>query len=239
MNRNEIAHIIIEIRKDAERHIIGAFDSITLIVKKIMNSPDEDKRQVIDFLFSEIETNEYNLSFVGLDIVEELQLKEAGDVIYKSYNSIVNGRDSVQWKQACIRVLLLLQYQAPLKFYLNHIDDIKNDENGRTLYFRTSILLCKLYPEKGLEILSDFYVEWLAGDKLTLDSRDFFSRILFAFFFKFQKDYTTELVFRTQNKNKKAGENLKIALVTFLKSEMMFEYKREFVDEKIKAIEAI
>lgn len=233
MNELDIVAIIKDIEKQHKAYKDGGMTFIKHLAQKVLNTVDEDKVQIFDFLVKEIEQNKHGLFSIALQTIIELKSLELAPAIEKIFIQNRNSKDEV-WKYSLIEALLKLNYAAPTSLYYDFITNyLKNNPNKG--YF-ILVQYCNVDPEKGLPLLSDFYSKFFLENsemKSFLESRIGF---LVNYFIQNPEDYLYELNKLVLLKNKDAGRHLKKALLDYFNSSMAEKYPNDLIEKEKKSL---
>lgn len=115
--------LIINIIEDYSRRYNngdGGREFVLQLSKKLLNTVDEDKKQVFNFFLNEIRYNNNGYREVAIVVIEQMKAKEIALDIERIYNDIASKMDD-DWKLSIINSLMILQYVYPKKMYLEFV----------------------------------------------------------------------------------------------------------------------
>lgn len=233
MNELDIVDIIKDIEKQHKAYKDGGTTFIKHLAQKVLNTVDEDKVQVFNFLIKEIEQNNNGLFSVALQTIVELKSIELVPAIEKIFIQNRNSKDDA-WKYSLIEALLKLNYSVPKSLYYDFITNyLKNNPNKG--YF-ILVQYCSIDPEKGLPLLSDFYSKFFLENsemQSFLESRIGF---LVSYFIENPGDCLSELNKLVLLKNRNAGRHLKKVLLDYFSSSMADKYPKDLIEKEKKLL---
>ena len=235
---------IIEVIKETERKYYTYKDNgdifYKILAKKILNTVDDEKEQVLDFFLREIISNEHELCGAALIIIEEMKAVELCPRIVDIYNKISKQKDD-EWKKAVIFVLMNLRYLPPKELYHNYVlEYMKINKNS----FHLLVRYCNVNPEEALSLLSDELIENILSEELlslppikignSLQGIGVLIGFLVAHFKNNPNDYLPDLLNLVYMKNTKAATYLKDVIVNYLCSEIaQHSYSKSWLDNEI------
>ena len=237
--------IIICVIKEYEReYAICRKDSNAFhekLAKKILNTVDDEKEQIMDFFLREIKSNEYGLCVTALMLIQEIKAVELCPHLVDIYKEVSAYKDE-EWKKNIILVLMELRYSPPKELYQNYVLEYLN-LNKNSFYLL--VQYCNVNPQKALLLLSNELVENILSEELlthppekignSLQGINVLIGFLIASFKNNPNDYLPELLKLVYKKKAKAAIYLKSALINYLSNDFAKRsYSQYWLDKEIE-----
>lgn len=235
MTRAFIINMIKEIEGQFKSYKDGGQSFIKYLSKKVLNSPDDEKREIISFFLDEIKLDRNGFYSIALQTINEMGTQELAPSIEKIYNEVASYKDE-QWRYSIIELLMKLRYGSPKALYSEFITSFLKIHPERGYFIL--VQYCNVDPERALPLLSDYY----ANSFLNKDMQDFMdSRIgfLFSYFIENPIDYFPDLIRQTFVRNKAAGLHLKELLIEYLNGDMTKHYPKALIQDRLKKLKNI
>ncbi len=232
MTRASIINMIKEIEGQFKSYKDGGKSFIKYLSKKVLNSPDDEKRELISFFLDEIKLDRNGFYSIALQTINEMRTVELAPRIEKIYNEVAPYKDE-QWKYSIIELLMKLRYDSPKGLYSEFVTSFLKSHPEKSYFIL--IQYCNVDPERAVPLLSDYYANYF----LNKDMQDFMdSRIgfLFSYFIENPIDYFPDLIRRTFVRNKAAGLHLKELLIEYLNGDMAKQYPQALIEDKLKEL---
>lgn len=232
MTRASIINMIKEIEGQFKSYKDGGKSFIKYLSKKVLNSPDDEKRELISFFLDEIKLDRNGFYSIALQTINEMRTVELAPRIEKIYNEVAPYKDE-QWKYSIIELLMKLRYDSPKGLYSEFVTSFLKSYPEKSYFIL--IQYCNVDPERAVPLLSDYYANYF----LNKDMQDFMdSRIgfLFSYFIENPIDYFPDLIRRTFVRNKAAGLHLKELLIEYLNGDMAKQYPQALIEDKLKEL---
>lgn len=221
--------VIISTIKNLQKEYSGYKDGgrafVEALAKKINNTVDEEKKEVIDFLLREIELNANDLGDLALRTIEFLDSPDMANRLEEIYKRQHNKKDEY-WKQGVL--LKLLMKSHPSAIYDDYLE--KSPEAKEYFYFLS--YYSKLYPQKGIPLLADSLIEdHHVAATLPSDNPNSFAGVEFDMLtlIMVSEELVTPLLEEVRRKNAKAAEHLKKHLVHLLEH-YPYRFSKEIKD---------
>jgi hypothetical protein len=224
--------MIKEIEGQFKSYKDGGKSFIKYLSKKVLNSPDDEKRELISFFLDEIKLDRNGFYSIALQTINEMRTVELAPRIEKIYNEVAPYKDE-QWKYSIIELLMKLRYDSPKGLYSEFVTSFLKSHPEKSYFIL--IQYCNVDPERAVPLLSDYYANYF----LNKDMQDFMdSRIgfLFSYFIENPIDYFPDLIRRTFVRNKAAGLHLKELLIEYLNGDMAKQYPQALIEDKLKEL---
>jgi hypothetical protein len=224
--------MIKEIEGQFKSYKDGGQSFIKYLSKKVLNSSDDEKRELISFFIDEIKLDRNGFYSIALQTINEMRTQELAPRIEKIYNEVAPYKDE-QWKYSIIELLMKLRYDSPKDLYSEFVTSFLKSHPEKSYFIL--IQYCNVDPERAIPLLSDYYANYF----LNKDMQDFMdSRIgfLFSYFIENPIDYFPDLIRRTFVMNKAAGLHLKELLIEYLNGDMAKQYPQALIQDKLKEL---
>jgi hypothetical protein len=226
-----------------EQHFINEKDGgrafIAALAKEINQYSLQDRKNVIDFLIHELQTDENGMRRLVLPLLEDMDATEAAPEIFGTYlNFLIKDEDI--WEKRIVTTLFLLRYTEPQAFYLKYAEKYIAEKPDNGYNFFMGVLYCRVEPNKGINILSDYFCRHLKVPDN--DMVAFFRNRLGFLVINFSKnphDHTIRLIRETVSKNREAGIRLKEIFLYYFHSDLVKNYSEEYVREKIRILDEL
>lgn len=239
MDYTFITEKINELRQHFINEKDGGRSFIAALSKELNHYDLNQRKQIIEFFIQELQYDKNGMRGLALPVLEDMEATEAAPFIYETYLYFLKDKDE-KWEKEVITTLLKLRYKEPQEFYSYYIDKYfnKNPDNGYIFFL--GILYCNVNPIKALDLLSDYFCKHLIVPNkemvLFFENRMGF---LFNYFIKNPVDYIPDLLKQTARKNKEAGLRLKEIMLYYFHSDLVKDYNKEFIQEKINTLNDI
>lgn len=231
MNRSDIVNMIRDIEGQFKSSKDGGRSFIKYLSNKVVNTRDEEKREIVSFFLDEIKLNKNGFYPIALQTISEMGEQELAPSIERIYNEIASDKDE-QWKYSIIELLMKLRYGSPKALYSEFVTSFLKDQPERGYFLL--VQYCNVDPEHALPLLSNFYANYLVSGKEMqgfLESRIGF---LFSYFIENPTDHFSDLIRQTFIKNNEAGLHLKELLIEYLNSSMAKQYTKDLISDKLE-----
>ncbi|HQN99335.1 MAG TPA: hypothetical protein PKU86_07780 [Bacteroidales bacterium] len=232
----EIIDIINDIEKQYQSYKDGGLTFIKNLAKKVLNTVDEEKNEILVFFLNELEYNRNGFFSIALNTIVEMKAIELAPNIERIFIKNRNSNDE-SWGYSIIEALIKLNYTEPKLLYFDFVNNyLKNKPNKS--YFLL-VQYCNIDSDKGLQLLADYYSKFLLED---LEMKNFLeSRIgfLVSHLIKSSDGTLSELVKLVILKNKNAGRHLKKVLLDYFNSDMAKKYPNILIEKEKKALHAL
>lgn len=152
MTNNDIILTIRNIQKEFSLDKDGGRSFVEALAKKIDNTIDEEKDEVVNFLLQEIESDTNKLCSLALGTAEFLNVPGIADKIEEIYKRQQKTKEK-QWKRNVL--MILLKKRHPSDVYDDYLTD--NPINCDSFHFL--VYYANLYPQKGIPLLSDCLIK--------------------------------------------------------------------------------
>lgn len=234
METKYIIDVINNIQNQYRNYKDGGLTFIEQLAKRVNNTLDNEREDVIAFFLNEISNNEFGFGEIALLTFIEMNAIEVAPNIASIYYEKKDLKDD-RWKSSIIEALMKLRYKEPKKLYADYVTSflIKKPDDA---YFLL-VQYCNVDPELALPMLSDFYVRNLFRDAEMQSFLESWIGFLFSYFIKNPIDYFPELIKQTTDKDRAVGLHLKELLLEYLSSKMTNQYPKALITERIKALE--
>jgi hypothetical protein len=235
MTNKDIINQINKIRANYLGEKDGGRTFISSLAKEFNSYEENGRNLVIDFFIHELQIDRNGMRSFALPVFEEMEATEAASRIYETYLRFLKSNDE-KWEEEIVTTLLKLRFTESKEFYSKYIDKSINEKTDNGYVFFLGVLYCRVEPDKGLDILSDYFCKHLAFENENEEMVAFFKNrmgFLVGNFSKKPVDLTPKLIQQAIKKNKVVGKRLIEILLYYLQSDLVKDYSEEFVNEKI------
>lgn len=232
MTTKQIIEVINSFDKEYQDYKDGGREFITQLAKKLLNTIDEDRLEVIAFFLNEIRTNKNNFGQVALVTIVQMNASELGADIEAIYNEMWPVKDE-KWRYSIIEALMKLRYTPPKSLYKDFVNAYLKDHPDDSFFLL--VQYCIVDPEEALPLLSDYYVKNLFDYK----NQDYIIGYICSYFLKIPLNYFPDFVRQTTTINKDAGFHLKNQILKYLNSERPKRFSKTLINERIESLQKI
>lgn len=232
MTTKQIIEVINSFDKEYQGYKDGGREFIKQLAKKLLNTVDEDRLEVIAFFLNEIRTNENNFGQVALVTIVEMNASELGADIEAIYNEMWPSKDE-RWRYSIIEALMRLRYTPPKLLYKDFVNAYLKDHHDKSFFLL--VQYCNVDPEEALPLLSEYYVTDLSEVK----NKDYIIGYICSYFLKNPLNYFPDFVRLITKINKDAGFHLKSLLLKYLNSERPKRFSKTLINDRIESLQKI
>jgi len=236
MNRTAIVNMIRDIEGQFKSSKDGGRSFIKYLSNKVVNTRDEEKREILSFFLEEIKLNENEMYPIALQTISEMGEQELASSIERIYHEVALNKDE-QWKYSIIELLMKLRYDSPKALYSEFVASFLKNQPDRGFFIL--VQYCNVDPEKAIPLLSDFYANYLEQNMQMQDFLESRIGFLFSFFVENPIDYLPDLVRQTLMRNNRAGMHLKELILNYLKSDLVKHYPNTVIQERLERLNTI
>ena len=233
MKESEIINTIENIRHQFKSYKDGGISFVEYLAQTLLNTVDEDKKDVFNFFLDEIKLDKYGFFSIAIQTIIEMKAEELSTQIEKIYNENRHLKDE-NWQYSIIVSLMKLKYTKSEFLYSDFVNSYLEKQPNNAFFLL--VQYCNVDPEKAIPLLSKFYIEnWFRNEVM---STFLYSRIgfLVTSLIDDSNDNLSELVKLTYYKNNKIGLHLRNCILNFLSSSMTIQYSSELINAEIEKI---
>lgn len=222
MNNDEIKKVIETIEKDFQWGD-GGLAFIDYLTKKIKNTEDQDKKEVIDFLLYELDSNtDKKYCSIALHVLSKLNDTSVAKRVYSIFETkkIINGGE---WTFSIIELLIKLKYAEPKQLYIDFILKYLDNQYTQVSGYFLLLRFCAIDVDDAIIILSNFLSENLVKDEKIQEIIRVRIGFLVSEFNKYPASKIYTLYLNIKLKNESGADYFKNVVVSHLNDRMSYD----------------